>query len=356
MIFEANKKHRWNLGNNNQEKPIDQGGTTMEKNYNEADIETIYLAGGCFWGVEAFMEKIDGVIEATSGYANGNTENPTYQEVVRTDTNHAETVEVKYDKTKTDLTNILLYYFKIIDPTSLNKQGNDVGTQYRAGIFYADETQLDVINQVVALEQKKYDQAFVVEVVPLEKFYIAEEYHQDYLAKNPTGYCHIDLNLADEAIDRGDIAYKGPRYTKPSDDQLKEILTQEQYDVTQNAGTERPFTHEYNELEEQGIYVDIVSGEPLFSSDDKYDAGCGWPSFTRPIDVSSIIEKEDNSRGRQRVEVKSQYGDSHLGHVFTDGPKDDGGMRYCINGAALRFVPKSQMKEEGYEDLMGIFK
>ena len=318
-------------------------------------METIYLAGGCFWGVEAFMDKIEGVVEVTSGYANGNTVDPTYEDVVHKDTNHAETVEVKYDGSKTDLTNILLYYFKIIDPTSLNKQGNDVGTQYRAGIFYTDESQLEVIEAVVKQEQSKYDKAFVVEVVPLDKFYKAEDYHQDYLAKNPAGYCHIDLSLADEEIDRGDLTYQGPKYLKPSDEELRQTLTKEQYDVTQNAGTERPFTHEYNELEEQGIYVDIVTGEPLFSSEDKYDAGCGWPSFTRPIDLAVIKEKEDLSRGRVRTEVVSKSGESHLGHVFTDGPKDDGGLRYCINGAALRFVAFSDMESQGYGDLKAIF-
>lgn len=345
-----------NNNNNKKDNTAEEGGTTMETNYNKEDIEIIYLAGGCFWGVEAYMEKVDGVVAVKSGYANGHTENPTYEEVVHTDTNHAETVEVRFDKTKTDLTNILLYYFKIIDPTSLNKQGNDVGTQYRAGIFYDDEGQLGVIQEVVEQEQKKYTKEFVVEVVPLDKFYKAEVYHQNYLAKNPSGYCHIDLSLADEDIDRGDIAYKSPLYTKPSDAELRENLTQEQYDVTQNAGTERPFTHAYNELEEKGIYVDIVTGEPLFSSDDKYDAGCGWPSFTRPIDMSSINEKEDLSGGRVRTEVTSKSGDSHLGHIFSDGPKDDGGMRYCINGAALRFVPEQEMVKEGYEDLIGIFK
>ncbi len=342
--------------NNNKNKTVQQGGTTMTTDYNIEDIETIYLAGGCFWGVEAYMQKVDGVVSAVSGYANGDTENPTYEDVVYKDTNHAETVEVKYDKTKTDLTNILLYYFKVIDPTSLNKQGNDVGTQYRAGIFYPEAEQLEVIQEVVKQEQKKYKKEFVVEVVPLDKFYIAEEYHQDYLGKNPAGYCHIDLGLADEEIDRGDIAYKSPKYAKPSDAVIKETLTKEQYDVTQNAGTERAFTHEYNDLEEKGIYVDIVTGEPLFSSDDKYDAGCGWPSFTRPIDMSSINEIKDNSRGMQRTEVTSKSGDSHLGHIFTDGPKDDGGMRYCINGSSLRFVPFEDMEQEGYEDLMTIFK
>ncbi len=327
----------------------------MEMKYTQKGIGKIYLAGGCFWGVEAYMQKIEGVIEATSGYANGNTENPTYSDVVHNDTNHAETVEVKYDRTKTDLTNILLYYFKIIDPTSLNKQGNDVGTQYRAGIFYTDASQLDEIEEVIKHEQKKYTKDFVVEVVPLDKFYIAEDYHQDYLAKNPAGYCHVDLSLADQGVDRGDLNQRSLSYTKPSDEELRRILTAEQYEVTQNAGTERPFIHDYNELEDKGIYVDIVTGEPLFSSEDKYDAGCGWPSFTRPINLEVIKEKEDLSRGRVRTEVISKSGDSHLGHVFTDGPKEDGGLRYCINGAALRFVPFEEMEKAGYGDLKGIF-
>lgn len=310
-------------------------------------METIYLAGGCFWGVEAFMKKLHGVSEATSGYANGHISNPTYEDVVQGTSNHAETVEVKFDNTKTNLINILLYYFKIIDPTSLNRQGNDVGTQYRVGIYYTDESQLEPIQTVIEHEQKKYNKEFVIEVKPIESFYKAEEYHQDYLAKNPLGYCHVNLNLADEDIDK--------IYLKPSDKELRKVLTDQQYDVTQNAGTEMPFTHEYNELDQKGIYVDVVTGEPLFSSEDKYDAGCGWPSFTKPIDLSFIVEKADNTHGMRRTEVISNYGHSHLGHVFTDGPRDEGGMRYCINGASLRFIPFEEMADKGYGDLLGIF-
>ena len=310
-------------------------------------IETIYLAGGCFWGVEAYMKKIKGVLSAVSGYANGDTQNPSYEEVINNNTNHAETIEVKYDKTKINLASLLLYYFKIIDPTSLNKQGNDIGTQYRAGIFYTSNEQLEIINQVVKKEQEKYKKQFVLEVLPLENFYRAEDYHQDYLAKNPTGYCHVDLSLADEDIDN--------IYTRPSDKEIKERLTKDQYEITQNAGTEMPFTHEYNDLDEEGIYVDIVTGQPLFSSQDKYDAGCGWPSFTKPIDMEVIKEKPDHSRNMVRTEVLSESGDSHLGHVFEDGPRDRGGLRYCINGAALRFVALEDMEEEGYGYLRKIF-
>jgi len=215
---------------------------------------------------------------------------------------------------------------------------------------------LQIIKDVIEQEQKKYKKEIVVEVAPLNKFYQAEEYHQDYLAKNPSGYCHIDLNLADQEIDRGELAYKGVAYTKPSDEVLREKLSKDQYDITQNAGTERPYTHEYNDLDDRGIYVDIVTGEPLFSSQDKYDAGCGWPSFTRPIDKDIINEYEDNSLGNRRIEVKSKIGDSHLGHVFTDGPQEDGGLRYCINGNALRFIAYEEMEQAGYGYLMTIFE
>ncbi|NLY35986.1 MAG: bifunctional peptide-methionine (S)-S-oxide reductase MsrA/peptide-methionine (R)-S-oxide reductase MsrB [Tissierellia bacterium] len=328
----------------------------------DENTEVIYLAGGCFWGVDAFFDRIDGVVGVKSGYANGNTANPSYEDVIYKKTNHAETVEVKYDPSKTDLTNILLYYFKIIDPLTLNKQGNDVGTQYRTGIYYTKEAQLETINKIVAKEQEKYDKKIVVEVKPIENFYLAEDYHQDYLEKNPNGYCHIDLNLADEAVDREepfikeDASQEKGSFVKPSDEELREKLTKEQYNVTQNAGTERAFTHEYNDLEEKGIYVDIVSGEPLFSSEDKYDAGCGWPSFTKPIDKNLIKELEDKSFGMRRVEVKSKEGDSHLGHVFTDGPQEEGGLRYCINGASLKFVAFEDMEKEGYGYLKDLFQ
>lgn len=191
----------WNLAKN---KPVSTPNNSLSINYNEEDVETIYLAGGCFWGVEAYMERIEGVVHASSGYANGNTENPTYEDVIYRNTNHAETVEVKFDPKKTDLTNILLYYFKVIDPTVLNRQGNDRGTQYRTGIFYTKDSQIEIIEKVVAKEQEKYKKPIVVEVLPIENYYIAEEYHQDYLKKNPSGYCHINLNLAYEGIERND--------------------------------------------------------------------------------------------------------------------------------------------------------
>lgn len=344
------KKFGANTENNSLNKVLGRG-----------EYEEIYLAGGCFWGTEAYFKLIDGVVDVTSGYANGDTENPTYHEVLHYDTNHAETVAVRFDPKVIDLESILLYYFKIIDPTSLNKQGNDYGSQYRTGIYYENNDQLDIINNVVTKEQTKYKKDIVVEVLPIDNFYRAEDYHQDYLEKNPQGYCHVNLNLAHEKIQKEDDGMKKTKvdknlYTKPSEEEIKTKLNDEEYQVTQEAGTERPYTHAYNALETKGIYVDIVTGEPLFSSDKKYDAGCGWPSFTAPIDQDVVNETTDRSLGMSRTEITSRVGDSHLGHVFNDGPKEEGGLRYCINGASLKFIPYEEMKEAGYEYLMNIFE
>ncbi len=302
----------------------------------------IYLAGGCFWGVEAYMSRIYGVYDVTSGYANGKTENPTYEEVCYMNTGHAETVHVQYDPARVDLNTLLGYYFRIINPVSVNKQGNDVGTQYRTGIYYTDEADLPVIEAKMAEIQAKYDEPLAVEVEPLKHYFLAEEYHQDYLEKNPNGYCHIDLNTVN------DIIIDPARYPKPSDDVLKETLTESQYRVTQLNETERAFENTYWDNHEPGLYVDVATGEPLFSSKDKYDSGCGWPSFVEPIDKQVVTYDDDTSYNMVRTEVRSRSGDSHLGHVFTDGPKDRGGLRYCINSASIRFIPLDEMESEGY--------
>lgn len=234
----------------------------------------------------------------------------------------------------------------MIDPTSLNQQGNDRGTQYRTGIYYTHSAEQAIIAQALQQEQQKYQQPLVVENLPLTHFYEAEEYHQDYLIKNPNGYCHIDIRLADQPLEKK--TFNMDNYRKPSDETLKQRLTDEQYRITQQNGTERAFSHEYDHLFAKGIYVDIVSGEPLFSSKDKYDSGCGWPSFTRPIEQNALTKHDDHSYNMHRTEVRSRAADSHLGHVFPDGPSEQGGLRYCINGASLRFIPLERMEAEGY--------
>ena len=304
----------------------------------------IYLAGGCFWGLEEYFSRIEGVKKTTVGYANGQVESTNYQLIHQTD--HAETVHLIYDEKRVSLREILLYYFRVIDPLSVNKQGNDVGRQYRTGVYYTDEGDKAVIEQVFAEQEKQLGQKIAVELEPLRHYVLAEDYHQDYLKKNPGGYCHINVNDAYQPlVDPG-------QYEKPTDAELKEQLTQEQYQVTQNSATERPFHNAYNATFEEGIYVDVTTGEPLFFAGDKFESGCGWPSFSRPIAREVLRYYEDKSHGMERIEVRSRSGNAHLGHVFTDGPESAGGLRYCINSAALRFIPKEKMEAEGYAYLL----
>lgn len=304
----------------------------------------IYLAGGCFWGLEEYFSRIEGVKKTTVGYANGQVESTNYQLIHQTD--HAETVHLIYDEERVSLREILLYYFRVIDPLSVNKQGNDVGRQYRTGVYYTNQADKSVIEQVFAEQEKQLGQKIAVELEPLRHYVLAEDYHQDYLKKNPGGYCHINVNDAYQPlVDPG-------QYEKPTDAELKEQLTQEQYQVTQHSATERPFHNAYNATFEEGIYVDVTTGEPLFFAGDKFESGCGWPSFSRPIAREVLRYYEDKSHGMERIEVRSRSGNAHLGHVFTDGPESAGGLRYCINSAALRFIPKEKMEAEGYAYLL----
>lgn len=307
----------------------------------------IYFAGGCFWGVEKYLSLIPGVLGTEAGYANGNTENPTYEQVCRDNTGHAETVKVVYDSDMLPLRELLTRFFEVIDPTSFNKQGNDRGVQYRSGIYYTQPEDKKVILAALEALQAQYEEPVVVEAASLENYYPAEEYHQDYLDKNPGGYCHIPSKAFERA--------KRPLTSGHGKD-LKKKLTDLQYRVTQENGTEPPFQNEYDKEFREGIYVDIVSGEPLFVSTDKFESGCGWPSFSRPIAQEALKEKRDTSHGMYRTEVRSSGSDSHLGHVFHDGPTDMGGLRYCINSAALRFVPKEEMEAEGYEEYLSLIR
>ena len=318
--------------------------------------ETIYLAGGCFWGTEHYMKTIHGVLSTRVGYAFGKKEgrNPelpetvTYEEVCR-HSGHAETVEVVFDADVISLKDILKEYAYTIDPTSLGRQGADFGIQYRTGIYSLSEKQRQTAAAFLAELQKDYTLPIQVENLPLLQFIPAEEYHQDYLEKNPDGYCHIDF----AKIARKKQKTVDPRkYTKKSSEELKMELTPLQYAVTMENATEPPFLNEYWDKDEAGIYVDITTGEPLFSSRDKFPSACGWPAFSRPLDPNTVEEFADFTFDMIRTEVRSRVGNAHLGHVFDDGPAALGGLRYCINSASLRFIPKKDMEAAGYADFL----
>lgn len=314
-------------------------------------MKEIYLAGGCFWGMEAYIAAINGVFSTEVGYANGHTEAPTYEEVCTRRTGHAETVRVQYDPAVVPLHFLLGLYFSAIDPTVKDRQGADEGPQYRTGVYYTDAGDLKEIQAVFDAVQLRYDKPLMVEVAPLENFYPAEEYHQDYLLKNPNGYCHISREkIADARAARIDPM----KYRKPDAASLRAALSPMAYAVTKEGATEPPHSHAYTDERRKGIYVDITTGEPLFTSAEKFSSGCGWPSFAKPIDGFVIKERDDVSHGMVRTEVRSRVGDAHLGHVFDDGPKSMGGLRYCINGAALKFIPIEEMKAAGYGDLMDL--
>jgi len=312
-------------------------------------MKTIYLAGGCFWGAEKYLGLIPGVVSTEVGYADGSTENPCYEDVCHNNTGHAETVKVEYDPGKLSLTFLLERFYEVIDPVSLNRQGNDAGTQYRTGIYFVDSVDEEIIMGSIGLLQESYRDKIMIEVKQLTNYYSAEEYHQKYLDKNPGGYCHIDapkFAAARRAVDEATL------YRPADKDQLRRSLTGLQFEVTQNGATEAPFMNEYFDKFEPGIYVDVTTGEPLFVSTDKFESGCGWPSFSRPISDGLITELADHSHDRERVEVRSSRSGAHLGHVFDDGPVGSGGLRYCINSASLRFVPKAEMAEAGYGRLL----
>ena len=312
------------------------------------NLEVATFAGGCFWCVESDFEKIEGVVEVISGYTGGSKEDPTYEEVSSGVTGHFEAVQVLYDPARISYKELLDVFWRHVDPTDPGGQFVDRGPQYKSAIFYHDEEQRKLAEQSKeGLHRSgQFEKPIVTEIVPLSRFYKAEDYHQDYYKANPTRYKFYRSNSGrDQFLENAwsgspaeAVESKTERgYSKPSDEVLRRELTPLQYRVTQEEGTERPFQNEYWDNKQPGIYVDIVSGEPLFSSLDKFDSGTGWPSFTKPLEPNHIMEREDRSLFMKRVEVRSRYGDSHLGHVFTDGPKPTG-LRYCINGLALKFV------------------
>lgn len=339
--------------------------------------EVAYFAGGCFWCTESDFEKIDGVMEVASGYMGGDVENPSYNQVSSGESGHREVVRVVYNPEEVSYRQLAFALLRETDPTDAGGSFYDRGHQYTSAIYYQNENEQRDAQEVIAIveDAKVFNVPIVTSVEKASTFWLAEEYHQDYYKKNPLPYAYYrkgsgrddfidskwgsgefdDLLNETEVSNMTETTSKWESFEKPSDTELLRSLNPIQYYVTQKEGTETPFNNEYWDNHEEGIYVDVVSGEPLFSSTDKFDSGTGWPSFLKPLDEKFVVEKEDYKLIIPRIEIRSAIADSHLGHIIMDGPVENDGIRYCMNSAALRFVPKAELKENGLEKYIDLF-